>query len=165
MPITFTPSKKDIAEASPGVARAARWFWWIAGLSLINTFLIHSGSETSFVVGLGFTLIADVAFKSVKVVAFGIDAVAIIFFFFMGRYALRGHLWAFAVGGVVYTLDALIYLYFQDFMPLAFHGLALFYIGKGAFMLRSSLKAAEALTVSIPVETPAIPPALPPPQM
>ena len=156
----FTPSRKDIAEATPGVAGAARWFWWIAGLSLVNTILIHSGSETSFVVGLGFTMMADIIFKSVKAVAFGIDAVAIIFFFLMGRFALRGHVWAFVVGGVLYTLDACIYLYFKDFMPLGFHGFALFYIGRGAFTLHNSLKAAEVLSFS----TPATPPPAAPPQ-
>jgi hypothetical protein len=151
---TFAPSRKDIAEATPGVAGAARWFWWIAGLSLVNTVLIHSGSETSFVVGLGFTMMADVIFKSVKAVAFGIDAVAILFFFLMGRFALRGHVWAFVVGGVLYTLDACIYLYFKEFMPLGFHALALFYIGRGAFTLRSSLKAAEVLAFSAPASPP-----------
>ena len=157
---TFAPSRKDIAEATPGVASAARWFWWIAALSLVNTILIHSGSDTSFVVGLGFTMMADLIFKSVKAVAFGIDAVAISFFILMGRFALRGHVWAFAVGGVLYALDAGIYLYFKDLMPLGFHALALFYIGRGAFALRSSLKAAEVLSFSAP----AIPPPAAPPQ-
>jgi hypothetical protein len=160
--ITFTPNKKDIADAAPGVSSAARWFWWIAALSLVNTILIHSGSETSFLVGLGFTLIADVVFKSVKAVAFGIDAIAIIFFFLMGRYALRGHLWAFVLGGAVYTCDALIYLYIQDFMSLGFHGLALFYIGRGAFTLRTCLKEAEVLAFSKPGELPVTPLDLPP---
>ena len=160
---TFTPSKKDIAAAAPGVLSAARWFWWIAGLSVVNTVLIHSGSDTSFVVGLGFTMFADVLFKSVKAVAFGIDAVAILFFFLMGRYALRGHLWAFIVGGVVYAGDALIYLYFKDYMPLAFHAFALFQIGRGAFTLRTCLRDAEALSFTAPVAAAATatPPELP----
>jgi hypothetical protein len=163
---TFGPTKQEVAESTPGVISAARWFWWIAGLSLVNTLLIHGGSDTNFVVGLGFTMITDVAFQSIKGVAFAIDAVALIFFFLMGRYAQRGHVWAFVVGGVVYLGDALIYLVFQDFMPLAFHGLALFYIGRGAWVLRASLKEAETLVFSAPAPEPvtaasAVPPQLP----
>jgi hypothetical protein len=159
---TFTPNKQDIAAAAPGVQGAARWFWWIAGLSVVNTVLIHSGSDTSFVVGLGFTLFADVLFKSVKAVAFCIDAVAILIFFLMGRYALRGQLWAFVVGGLVYAGDALIYLYFRDFMPLAFHAFALFQIGRGAFTLRTCLRDAE--TLSFTGQAVVTPPELPPQQ-
>jgi hypothetical protein len=160
---SFAPNKADIAKAAPGVASAARWFWWIAGLSLVNSVLIHGGSQTSFLVGLGFTMIADVAFQSFKAAAFVIDAVAILFFFLMGRYALRGHVWAFILGGVIYTFDALIFLYFQDFMPLGFHAFALFYIGKGALTLRGCLKDAEALAFMTP-EAPVAPtsPELPP---
>lgn len=155
--------RQTAVETTEGVASAARWFWWIAGLSLVNTVMIHSGSDTSFLVGLGFTMIADVALKSVIAAAFAIDALAIAFFFFMGRFALRGHLWAFAVGGFVYCLDALIFLFFQDFMSLGFHALALFYIVKGALALRASLKDAEALALNPPVAPAAVvtPPQLP----
>ncbi|MFT3870533.1 MAG: hypothetical protein QM715_18950 [Nibricoccus sp.] len=135
--------KKVAVETTPGVANGAKWFWWIAGLSLVNTVLIHSGSDTSFVVGLGLTLMADALFQSVKAIAFAIDAVALGFFFLMGLLSLRGHFWAFIVGAVVYAGDALIYLYFGDFMSVAFHGLALFYIVKGAIGLRTALQEAQ----------------------
>jgi hypothetical protein len=51
--------RKAIIGANPKIVSAARWFWWIVALSIINTILLHSGSETSFVMGLGFTLVAD----------------------------------------------------------------------------------------------------------
>lgn len=145
--------RKAIVSATPGVEGGARWFWWIAGLSLVNTVMIHSGSETSFMIGLGFTLIADVALKGIPALAFAIDAVAIGFFVAMGWLALRGHVWAFAVGGAVYLLDALIFLYFQDFFPLALHGLALFYIVSGALALHRALKAARNAPATAPAAT------------
>lgn len=150
--------KKVAVETTPGVANGAKWFWWIAGLSLVNTVLIHSGSDTSFVVGLGFTLMADAVFQSVKAIAFAIDAVALGFFFLMGFMSLRGHFWAFIVGAVVYAGDALIYLYFQDFMSVAFHGLALFYIVKGAVALRAALKDAQQAPTEGSMATPVAPP-------
>ena len=53
---THEINKAAIASGTPNVAGGARWFWWIAALSLVNTVLIHSGSQTSFVIGLGLGL-------------------------------------------------------------------------------------------------------------
>ena len=131
-----------VAQAHPEITRGARWFWWIAGLSVVNTVMIHSGGDINFVIGLGFTMMADAVFQSYKVIAFGIDAVALGVIFGLGWFAGKGHLWAFVVGAVLYGLDALIYVYFQDWMSVAFHGLALFYIIKGAGALRTALRAA-----------------------
>ena len=142
-PQTREINKAAIASGTPSVASAARWFWWIAGLSLVNTVLIHSGSETSFVIGLGFTMIADVAFSALKPVAFALDALAIGFFVLMGWLSLRGHFWAFIVGAFVYALDGLIYLKFGDMMPFGFHLFALFFIVRGAFALREAVTAAK----------------------
>ena len=88
-PQTRQVNKAAIAAGTPGVASAARWFWWIAGLSLVNTILVHSGSETSFVIGLGFTLIADYVFQSMKLIAFAVDALALGFFVFIGWRRLK----------------------------------------------------------------------------
>ncbi len=148
-----TINKAAIVAGTPGVASAARWFWWIAGLSLVNTALIHSGSETSFVVGLGFTLMADLIFNAIKPVAFAVDALAIGFFVLMGWLSLRGHFWAFMVGALIYAADALIYLKFGDMMPVGFHAFALFFIVRGAFALRSAITAAEIAAMDTPVSS------------
>lgn len=149
-PDTLAVNKAAIASGTPGVASAARWFWWIAGLSLVNTVLIHSGSDTSFVVGLGFTLIADVMFATIKPLAFAIDAFAIGFFALMGWLCLRGYFWAFIVGAVLYAADGLIYLKFGDMMPVGFHVFALFFIVRGAFALRSAINDAEIAAMETP---------------
>lgn len=151
--INVTPNRRQIAESTGGVVNAARWFWWIAGLSLINTVLMHSGSDTSFVVGLGFTLIADAVFVEIPVIAYAFDAVVLGFFVFMGLFAQRGYIWAFVVGGFIYLLDALIYLYFGDYLALGFHAFALFQIVTGAIALRTALKEAANPPVIAP-ETP-----------
>lgn len=132
--------RKAIVAANPRIASSARWFWWIAGLSLINSVLIHSGSSTSFLAGLGFTLVADSIFQAFKPAAFVIDALGVGFFYAMGAMALRGYRWAFIVGGIFYALDGAIYLYFQAFMPLAFHAWALFAIWTGGVALNNVLK-------------------------
>lgn len=162
-PATRQINKAAIVSGTPGVASAARWFWWIAGLSLVNTVLLHSGSETSFVIGLGFTLIADVAFQALKPVAFALDALAIGFFALIGWLALRGHFWAFVVGALVYVADALIYLNFGDMMPFGFHLFALFFIVRGAFALRRAVSDAEMAAQEPGFTAPAAEAPAPPP--
>lgn len=130
------PASQEV-PVSPAVQSAGRWFYWIVGLSVINTIMSMSGSNTSFVMGLAMTAVSDALFSDTKVVAFVIDAIVLAFFAFVGMQAVRGRLWAFYLGVVVYAIDALIYLAFGDWMPVAFHGLALFFIARGAITLIS----------------------------
>ena len=37
----------------------ANWFFWIAGLSLVNSVILLTGSQWDFIVGLGITQIID----------------------------------------------------------------------------------------------------------
>lgn len=138
-----------IARATPNVVSGAQWFWWIAGLSLVNSVILHAGGTTSFVIGLGFTQFADGFFHSTKPAAFVVDAIALGFFFGVGWFASKGHVWAFVTGIVLYVLDAVIYYFFEDWMPLAFHGLALFFMGRALLQLRAAIAAARA-TASAP---------------
>ena len=125
----------------PVVRGAARWFWWIAGLSLVNIAMSQSGTNVNFVIGLGITVLADAIFAANKIVGFAIDAVVIGFFVVIGFKAQQARLWAFTLGMVVYALDAMIYLYAQDWMPVAFHGLALYFMFKGVRVLQQVFKA------------------------
>lgn len=137
-----------VARSNPLIQSGASWFWWIAGLSVVNTLMIHSGTDRNFVIGLGFTLLADAIFKEIKVIAFIVDAVALATFVGFGLLSRKGYLWAFITGIVFYTLDAGIYVLGQDWMSVAFHGLALFYMIRGAKALRDDLKAAAAPPVA-----------------
>jgi len=142
-PATPASSPPEAAATPPVVRAAARWFWWIAGLSLVNIVMFQSGSQTSFVMGLGITTISDVVFAGNRLVGFAIDAIALGFFVWAGFQAQRARLWAFYLGVTVYVLDALIYAYAQDWMPVAFHGLAIFFIVKGILALQGAAKATE----------------------
>ncbi|MBS0631934.1 MAG: hypothetical protein JSS11_08480 [Verrucomicrobia bacterium] len=153
----LTPAdRKALVAAHPRIASAARWFWWIAGLSVVNCVLTHSGSDTSFLIGLGFTLIADNVFKDYQAVAYAIDLLSIGFFVGMGLIALRGYRWAFILGLVFYILDGLIYLFFQDWLPVAFHVYASVMIIVGIKALNDAIKA----VLSAPPIPAAVPPAL-----
>jgi hypothetical protein len=143
-PIELSP--QEAAAANPVVRSGAQWFWWIIGLSLVNMLIFLSGSTMNFVVGLGITTLSDAIFANNKIIGFTIDAVALGFFAFVGFKAQNGRLWAFYLGLAVYTLDALLYVLLQVWMSVAFHALAIFYIGKGAIALRSALKPPKQIT-------------------
>lgn len=139
---TATINRAAVAQAEPEVMSGANWFWWIAGLSVVNSVMIHSGTDRSFVIGLGFTLVVDAILREYKLIALCIDAVAIAIIVGLGFMSRKGHLWAFVTGIVLYSLDAVIYLIAQDWMSVGFHGLALFYMVRGAKRLHVALKSA-----------------------
>lgn len=141
------PGKLDyalIARSDPSILSDASWFWWIAGLSLVNTVLIHSGSETSFAIGLGFTLIVDAMLQGLKPVAFAIDMLAIGTIVALGVFARKGHVWAFVVGAILYGLDTLIYLPLQAWIAVVFHVVAVVFLVRGARKLSAAIKEARA---------------------
>lgn len=149
-PSVVLVDKAALAKASPRVQSAARWFWWIAGLSVIDSVIIHSGGDFNFVVGLGFMQLIDGVFQNVKPLAFVLDAVAAAFFFFAGYFAIRGQFWAFVVGGIAYVCDGAIYALVGDWLPLGFHVFALFSIFTGAKELRAKIKCAQQTSVQEP---------------
>jgi len=120
----------------PIVKSAARWFWWIAGLSLVNAVLLQAGSNVNFVLGLAMTTLAGVMFSAQLPIALALIAITIGFYFLMGLQAQRGKPWAFYLGLAVYVVDALIYLRFEDWMSVGFHAFAIFCIFKGVLRLR-----------------------------
>ena len=134
-------SVEELAQRLPGFLSGARWFWWIAGLSAVNVAFSLAHSHVNFVLGLAFTLIAHGAFAANIGAALVVDALFIGGFWYIGQQAQKGRTWAFAVGVVVYIVDGLIYLKYQDWMPVAFHALALFYIGKAFMSLQEARKA------------------------
>jgi|AraplaDrversion2_2_1032049.scaffolds.fasta_scaffold108553_1 uncharacterized membrane protein YdcZ (DUF606 family) len=140
--------------SDPTVASSARWFWWIAGLSLVNLLLFYAGSNTNFVVGLGMTAVVSAVFTDPKVVGLILSALIIGHYGVIGYFALREKLWAFYIGLVVYVIDALVYAFFEDWMPVAFHAYVIFHLFKGISALRGRGDEAPA---PAPMEQPQSP--------
>lgn len=143
------------AELTRRMKSGASNFYWIAALSVINSLVLEFGGSSYFVVGLASTLIVDSIFveiaKSagdsslvVKVVGLAISIFIAGIFALFGLFANRGKNWAFLVGMVLYVLDTLLMLAFQEWMGLIFHGLFLF----GLFGGWRALNALNKLTES-----------------
>lgn len=109
------------------LARSANWFYWIAGLSLVNVFAAKSNYE--FVLGSG-AVEAAPAFGATAAIV--IDVCVIGGFAILGFLAARRQTWAFILGMVLYALDGVIFLVAQDWIAAAFHAFVLYVLFLGA---------------------------------
>jgi len=137
-------------------------FYWIAALSVVNSLVNIFGGGIFFVIGLGVTLFIDAIAGSVAdefggstlVVVMGLlfsllfDAIFAAFGYFAGK----GHRWAFIAGMILYGLDALLMMAFQDWLAFGFH----LYFMYGIWQGFSALGKLKALEVANPM---AVPPA------
>ncbi len=139
-------SGPDDPELERQLKSGATWFYWIAGLSAINTVASLSGSSWRFMFGLGITQIIDVvAHKASSVgtaIAVVLDLLVLGMFILFGYFAARRHNWSFLAGMVVFTLDGFIFLLAQDWLGLGVHVFILYCLFKG-------FQASRALTAQL----------------
>ena len=133
----------------------ARWFHWLAGLSIINSIIVVAGGSWSFLFGLGITQIVtgaavglgeerpDLAVTA-KIVGLLINLVVAGMFVLFGFLARRRKLWVFAVGMAIYVADAAIFVWVKDWLGLAFHVWVLMALYGGAKMCHQLNQQREA---------------------
>ena len=113
----------------------ASWFYWIAGLSAINTIISFAGGGWRFIFGLGITQIFDQFGRKMggsgPIAALMLDLGAAAVFVFCGVFAHKAQTWAFLVGMALFAGDALIFLLNQDWLGVGFHAFVLFCLFKG----------------------------------
>jgi hypothetical protein len=139
---------QEIEKLRSAFVSGANWFFWIAGLSLVNSLIILFKGEWSFVIGLGATQIVDGiasvviedieanAVTIVRIVTLGLDTLIALVFVLFGWLARKRMGWAFILGMLLYFIDGLIFLLVQDWLSIGFHGFALFYIFGGYASLK-----------------------------
>ena len=128
-------NKFELDNLQVDIAKAASWFFWIAGLSVINSLLFYMGANMNFILGLGMTQLVDGLAAGLSN---GANFIALIpdlmiagFFFYIGYRSKKIDKWAFVTGIILYTLDALIYLFFSEWFAFGFHVFALVMIIRG----------------------------------
>jgi len=143
---------QTVAQAKSG----ASWFYWIAGLSLINSIIFLSGGNWGFFAGLGITQVIDAIVLEINksaessamgIIAFVLDVIIAGIFILCGIWANKFQPWAFIVGMILYFLDGVLILILGAFLPAAFHAFALFMIARGFFAARQ-ISAAQNAPVS-----------------
>jgi hypothetical protein len=51
--------QKDLIDLNKNLQSSGRWFYWVAGLSIINTLIMYFGGGVSFIAGLGISQFTD----------------------------------------------------------------------------------------------------------
>lgn len=119
----------ELHQLAERLKSGARWFYWIAALSLVNTVVSAFGGEWGFVVGLGITQFIDGVGKAMRpagpVVAAILNLAVVAGFLAIGRRAERRSTVGFVVGMSVYALDTLLFVAHQLWVGFAFHVFAL----------------------------------------
>ncbi len=110
-----------------------RWFYWIAGLSLLNAALFAVGSSWGFAIGtaIGFYLQGIFMALFEPGLSWFAHPPVVLLFAWFGREALRGKRWAFVAGGLLYGLDAMLVLLDADWLSLPVHAFAVVAIVNG----------------------------------
>jgi hypothetical protein len=140
------------------------WFFWIAGLSLINTILYAAGGHFVFVIGLGATQFVDGFFTALANetgsgattfhgIGVGINIGIAGLFVIAGLLGRARKRIAIIAGMALYVLDAILVLVFKDFVSVAFHAWALLGIFNGLRVL-GQLEEKPKLPGSEVVQTP-----------
>jgi len=113
----------------------ADWFFWIAGLSLINTVIMLSGGGLNFVIGLGITQLVDGIAGNfggiAKFIALGFDLFVAFAFVGFGLLARKRYNWAFILGMVFYAIDGLLFFLVFDLLAIGFHIFVLYCLFTG----------------------------------
>lgn len=150
-----------LANTKKRIKTGANWFYWIAGLSLVNTGIQLFGGTISFVVGLGITLLVDgVAQYAAEdypeaglifiIIGLVISLFIIAIFAFFGFMANKGKKWAFIAGMGLYALDAIFVIFLGDFFMFGFHLFGLAGLWGGLKALNSLQKAGQSLEKAQP---------------
>ncbi len=131
----------------------ANWFYWIAGLSVVNTLIWLFGGRVTFLIGLGITQVVDGIVQVmaanvqqdialiVRMVGFVVNVGIAVLFVVFGIFANRHRKWAFIVGIVLYALDGLLFIWVQDWWSFGFHLLALYGLYSGLAALNELSRA------------------------
>ena len=136
----------DVNDLEMRVKNGASWFYWIAGLSLVNSIMFFYGATVAFLAGLGFTQLADAIVQaaiengmpeSLTVVSLVFNFVMVAIFAFFGYYANKQISSVFMIGIILYVLDGLLLLLMGMFLSTAFHAFALIFIVRGYLACRT----------------------------
>jgi hypothetical protein len=132
-----TPVATERLRLEAQFRSGANWFFWIAGMSLVNSVVGLFGGHWGFVIGLGITQVIDAALTtgdgdvSARLLGPLLTAAVAAVFIACGHFAREGRRTAFIAGIVLYVLDSLIFVLVRDVLAIAFHAFALYCLVRG----------------------------------
>lgn len=128
----------------------ANWFYWIAALSLVTSLITLGGGDWRFLISLGTTQVIDGFAEGLseglggatKVIGLVLDIFITALFVMFGVLAGKKYLAAYMIGMVVFLLDGLVSLAFEDWIGVVAHVVVLFFMARG-YMVGRQLLALE----------------------
>ena len=163
----------ELQEQLQKLKSSSNWFYWIAGLSLVNMLVIIGGANFHFVIGSSFVDFCSGIGQGGFIGGYIFAVLIIGGFAFLGHIAAKGNKWPFILGMVIYGADGLLYLTVGDFMSTLFHAFVLFKFYQGIGLVQPYLQLKQNLeeeplsvqtievqqvgSSSLPIETAAIP--------
>ena len=135
-PITPAAANSTLNPAAEARMKSgASWFYWIAGLSLINSIAAFSGGDWRFILGLGITQIIDALGNEFggagRIMVLVLDLIVAGIFILFGVFAHKRHAWAFVTGMVLFALDGVVFMVVQDWLGVGFHVFVLYCFFRG----------------------------------
>jgi hypothetical protein len=127
-------------ELEQRVKSGASWFYWIAGLSMVNSISAIAGWGIGFYFGLGITQWIDGLIGRAggggTIIALALDAAAAGLLILFGVFANKGQAWAFIIGMALLALDSVVVglgalVDSSEWISFGFHVFALFCIFAG----------------------------------
>ena len=123
----------ELEDVDKKIKTGGAWLYWIAGLSIINSVIILTGSNWGFVLGLTMTQVIDFVCSGIarefgwaaKIVALVLDLAIAGSFIALGVFARRRQTWPFVVALVLYGLDTLLTLFTGIWLGVIWHAWAL----------------------------------------
>ncbi|HXY11605.1 MAG TPA: hypothetical protein VEI52_27470 [Terriglobales bacterium] len=113
----------------------AKWFYWIAALSIVNFLAIIYRGTFHFGIGLGFTSVvhgfAKRAGSTGSVLDIVLNGLAAGVFVAFGYFATKARRWAFLLGMTFYLADGFLLLAVRDILAVGFHTYVLYAISRG----------------------------------
>lgn len=134
--------KTNVQRLLTAGKQGAHWFYWVAGLSLVNSLIMLGGGQIHFVVGLGVTALTDAVavgiaqqnaelgpvVKGIAIVfAVAVSSVVAL----LGWLSAKRYTVVMGIGMVLYLVDGLLILLLGSTMSAAFHAFALFWMWNG----------------------------------
>ncbi|HXW90359.1 MAG TPA: hypothetical protein VEK33_07410 [Terriglobales bacterium] len=113
----------------------AKWFYWIAVLSIINSLIVFYGEKFDLGAWLGFTSAVDALVKRAgsagSISGIAINALVAGVFITFGYFATKAKRWAFLVGMALYLVDGFLLIERRHLLSVGFHTYALYAISRG----------------------------------
>ncbi len=128
---------------SADVRKAAHWFYWKAGMTVINSILVMAGTYWQFFLGLTIPQLLGGLVIGISEMSDGANLgvfhgiILVISLFSAGVTALfgykagQGKKWGFVLGIIIFSFDALLYLVTLSFLGVIIHIIAIYTLCKG----------------------------------